>query len=1259
MKQHLFKYLFVSVILIAAFVKTQAAIIATANTNGLTSPTDISGGQRIAVLGVTLTDPVGSALTSLTFNCNQNILNYFTKTSSSISLVRINGVNATYAAGTGTVVTGTSTSFVVSGPGSNTLTISNFSQTINSTPASFFLVVTFDVGGNAPTPSPTSFNFNLSQVNTTTITPITGPTYTWTNPAIVTVTGNNVPKDNGIEVNDIYYTQQGICVFGFSITVANNKALVTQVALSAALSGTSAPFFSTSDVYVVENNGTDFNSGTNTPVPTTNAVGSNSSTINLNFNTPLDFTPPSATGSITRNFFVYINFNSNFKSYPNAVTFSLNPHAVAYTELSGGSAFTAQTVNPPQSVINGYPIAFATPTIMLTGQNTVGSSGNGISRTTLTLNQTNIVLYGFSLTNTGSQTAISNIQLNMTAISPAAFSNFRVYRSTSSTFTSATAVPANLVGGTIVLTSNVFKLDLTTPSNTPPETLPFNQTTYYFIMADWLTPVSSPTTFQFTYKSLALNSGATIGTSNTDGQQFSLGVPIYDWTGATNSNWTVVTNWLKNGVSTSTAPGITSSKDNVRIGYISYTNNNNPINNNSGPNITIGNLEIGSLGSTSSAASAVLLDLNGKTMTVNNGLSVDSAAVFTLNSSVATPAVGSLKINGGLSTLASTASIQFGSPNPVTFNNAAGTFTLLSDANGTGSIGSIPGNTKLTGTFVVQRYFTGGSIANRGWRLMSSPVNNSSTLPVSTAATYNFSSLKTNLFITGAGGNANGFDQPASYGANGPTILFYTTANGLFTLLTTLIPAPTVNVGSGFYFYFRGDNIHNITQKLIRSSATNTFAIPEKNVVGLQSGTLNQQAFTYTLANAGTGYNLVGNPYPSNITIPAAALTGTTPFVYTFAPGGNSIIAQDLSAGVTIQTGQGFYLKSNSSSSSISFTENLKTKLPGTIAFKAEVPRPAITLKMIQDSANYDIAQLRFSDTYSNNYKETEDADDLNGNGQTVLFGAMTTDGHEVSIASQPLNKQRTSVFLSVNDIASGDYKINKVDISAIPEYYDVWLLDHFQNDSLNIRNNDSYGFKLDKKVPATYGNNRFEIVISKKPLPPYALTAFTGQRNINSNIIKWNTVNEFTYITFEIQYSANDKDFKTISTMQSAGSGSYSFADATAKTGYYRLKQTDLDGIVKYSNVVIISVDSNGADVFTVYPNPTSNYLHFTTNEPVKTTFGVDIYSSMGALLKRAAFNSNTGQLDVSSLQTGFYSILLIDNSTKKTIASAKFIKQ
>jgi hypothetical protein len=366
---------------------------------------------------------------------------------------------------------------------------------------------------------------------------------------------------------------------------------------------------------------------------------------------------------------------------------------------------------------------------------------------------------------------------------------------------------------------------------------------------------------------------------------------------------------------------------------------------------------------------------------------------------------------------------------------------------------------------VVQRYFTGGSIANRGWRLMSSPVNNSSTLPVSTAATYNFSSLKTNLFITGAGGNANGFDQPASYGANGPTILFYTTATAVFAPLTTLTPAPAVNVGSGFYFYFRGDNIHNITQKLIRSPSTNAFAVPEKNVVGLQSGTVNQQALTYSLNNAGAGYNLVGNPYPSNITIPASALTGTTPFVYTFAPGGNSITAQAVSAGVTIQTGQGFYLKSNSSSSSIAFTENLKTTAPGTIAFKAEVPKPQITLKMIQDSANYDIAQLRFSDTFSKNYNETEDADDLNGNGQTALFGVMTADGHEVSIASQPLNKQRTSVFLSVNDVASGNYKIKQMEISAIPDYYDVWLLDHFQNDSLNMRNSDSYAFKLDKRL--------------------------------------------------------------------------------------------------------------------------------------------------------------------------------------------------
>jgi hypothetical protein len=583
--------------------------------------------------------------------------------------------------------------------------------------------------------------------------------------------------------------------------------------------------------------------------------------------------------------------------------------------------------------------------------------------------------------------------------------------------------------------------------------------------------------------------------------------------------------------------------------------------------------------------------------------------------------------------------------------NSSGTFTLQSDATGTASIGNITGSgAQLTGTYVVQRWFTGGSAANRGYRLMSSPVNNSSTIPATSAATYNFSSLKTNLLITGTGGSANGFDQPSGYTNNGPTILFYTPAFNYFTSPTA--PTNTVKVGSGFYFYFRGDNINNLSSKV-----TKPYATPEANVVGLQSGTLNQGSFTYTLTNAGLGYNLVGNPYPSSISVTAAALTGTTGFVYTYTSNATSVAAS--ATPVTIASGQGFFVKSNSGTSSIAFTESLKTSgQPATLLLGTPVVNQAgnIKLQMVQDSANYDMAELRFMDSYSPNYIDTEDADDLSGLSQAVFFGAMTADGHEVAIASQPLQPRQTSVFLSVNDNSSGTFKINALSITGIPNKYDVWLKDHFTGDSVNLGKVSTYTFTIDKANAATYGNSRLEVLIGTKVLPPYQLLTFTGVKGNTSNVLTWTTANEFTYTSFQLQRSLDGVTFIDINDSQSTGVGTYSFTDQySAPLVYYRLQQTDINEVVTYSSIVILKASSN---LFTVYPNPTTATLKFTLNQQLKNPVTLNIYNSVGVLMRSAVFSTPSGQQDVSALTPGSYVIDLIDNTTYVKIASSKFIK-
>jgi hypothetical protein len=569
--------------------------------------------------------------------------------------------------------------------------------------------------------------------------------------------------------------------------------------------------------------------------------------------------------------------------------------------------------------------------------------------------------------------------------------------------------------------------------------------------------------------------------------------------------------------------------------------------------------------------------------------------------------------------------------------------TLKSTSTLTASVPALGTGTSITGNVTVERWFTGGSASNRGWRLMSMPVNNTGDSPVLSTSKFNFSSLQTNLYITGTGTN---FDATA-----GPTILFYNTDTKLFTYPTD----PTTNsaankVGAGFYFYFRGDKSSS-TGKLSKAGNPLAYATPEANVVGLQTGTLNQRDITYTLSNGGSGYNLIGNPYPSTITIPSeggsaanTVFTGTTGFVYTYSPGASSI-SPAATKTINIASGQGFFVKTSSSSTgsyTAAFTESLKTTAQLTggnllLGKPVGIEEPLLSIKMIQDSANYDITHLRFLDTYKNEYDQMEDADDLNASGQNTFLSAMTVDNRAVAIASQPLDKKKTSVFLNVNDNYSGLYTIEKMNLSGIPEAYDVWLMDHFKSDSLDLRANDTYKFNLDKNNPLTFGATRFEIVIRKKSLPPYQLVSFNGQKTGTDVLLKWNTVNEYDYTSFELQRSADGTNFEAVRNIQSSSQGAYNFKDIYSSnntaTIYYRLKQVDINDVVYYSNVVIIT-PAKGNGTFTVFPNPATNTIQFSLDQTLKlTSVRLSIFNTMGLLMKSSNFTAATGQQDVSTL--------------------------
>jgi len=168
-------------------------------------------------------------------------------------------------------------------------------------------------------------------------------------------------------------------------------------------------------------------------------------------------------------------------------------------------------------------------------------------------------------------------------------------------------------------------------------------------------------------------------------------------------------------------------------------------------------------------------------------------------------------------------------------------------------------------------------------------------------------------------------------------------------------------------------------------------------------------------------------------------------------------------------------------------------------------------------------------------------------------------------------------------------------------------------------------------------------VVITIKALP-IEITDFKVLATSEGNLISWNVVSVINEDYIEIQRSSNGIDFEAISTVSPIrlGLNSYLDSDALKRSNvYYRLAIVDMDGIVKYSNIV--SVDIHDISDLKVYPNPTSNDLLINTGNIDFKVVEIALIDMTGKLIRSIDLPpSSTQVMHMSNynLVTGLYVI-------------------
>ena len=439
-----------------------------------------------------------------------------------------------------------------------------------------------------------------------------------------------------------------------------------------------------------------------------------------------------------------------------------------------------------------------------------------------------------------------------------------------------------------------------------------------------------------------------------------------------------------------------------------------------------------------------------------------------------------------------------------TFTTTGAKFLLKSDsAHGTASL--IDNNGGAGTTLTVERWIRGGL----GYHFLSSPVNDSPTDSI---------------------WNNNG------------NYWFYTyneqvrTDSNRDKGWVQAFPGQTMVTAKGYSSVFKRSTTRSFKNEIVSGNPSVTITLT--NITGS------------ILTDDPNGWNLLGNPWPSAISIPAfitdntagpnPSITGTVYFWddvngtiyrnndYASRNGSGGIAARGNpgnSPNAFIPVGQGFFVQKYATASSTPAYPSLNNTISSTVVFNRSqrdhefapqfyIPDPIVIQRIWLDiSGEKDsifneilVACLNgATDGYDNAY----DGLKLKGNPDIALFSILN--GKDYAIQGLPaLNGERKQVQLGMDIAIPGKYTF-KPTFENFDDANNIYLEDKVEKRMINLRTNPDYQFQINQK--GTY-NNRFilwfnpDLTNMPEDAPPAAFNAYSSGSHL---VINMDVNNKFT----------------------------------------------------------------------------------------------------------------------------------------------------
>ncbi len=181
----------------------------------------------------------------------------------------------------------------------------------------------------------------------------------------------------------------------------------------------------------------------------------------------------------------------------------------------------------------------------------------------------------------------------------------------------------------------------------------------------------------------------------------------------------------------------------------------------------------------------------------------------------------------------------------------------------------------------------------------------------------------------------------------------------------------------------------------------------------------------------------------------------------------------------------------------------------------------------------------------------------------------------------------------------------------------------------------------------------------------PIELVSFNADYNGKYVDLTWSTASEINNESFIVERTTNGTDFEFVNKVKGAGTSygvlNYKTTDFKpySSLAYYRLKQTDFDGKIEYSELVAVTIKNNN-ETFVVYPNPTGNQAEISFNAYMTDDAVLNIMDITGRMVMSRKISPQKGlniiKLDIEHFTNGIYFVTFTNNYE---VQKTKFVKE